>query len=203
MEKEIEDKVYEIENKIKELDEKIIRINNSILGKLTLRELENKNINFHRTIVFDNPIILSYQKSDSNNIGYQCSNNIEEDLSIETDKEILLLSLNIPSCGVWFIKYRLEMNLSIGFSALKFSKIVLNLNSEDSNVSQIVTNYNSINYLNQILITNSDSTIIRIEDNVNVNIFVNFCYGKVLFPDAVLKINKNNNFPILSATRIC
>lgn len=201
-----EDKINQIESQIIEIQEKIIRINNTMISKLNLNQLKNKNINFKGSITFDRPLKLNYEQLSTleiNNIGYTCSNNIEEDFIVNNDNIILLLSLHIPCCGVWYIKYRLEMNLTIGFSALKCSKIILNLNSEDSNLKQIILNINNINFLNQTLMTSSDSVITKIDQSTNVNIFVSFYYGKLLFPNAIFKIIKNDLFPILTATRIC
>ena len=172
-----------------------------ILNKLSVKELRENDHELNGIITVNNPINYNYKITPiyyPRNIGYICNNNILDDIFIESDKKILLLSLSLPCHGIWFIRYNLELYLSVGFSVLKSSKIILT----DSNLNEILININNIGYLNQLRITNSDSIIHQFNNEINIiNIYIQFNYNIYYNKDFILKVIKNN-FPILSATRI-
>lgn len=187
------------------LNEQINEIKRQLIGKTSVIQLERNNNIFSGINTFTNPIksFLNVKpKYNDKCIGYKISKTICETKVIECGKETHLISLNLPCYGIWMITYRLEMNLTLGFSCLRASKITLNLDSEDSSNLQLINNINIITPQNQSTMTNTDTIIYEVlDDNPVLNLFVTFTYG-ISSNNGVFTIKQNLSLPNLVATRI-
>ncbi len=168
----------------------------SILNKIKILEnsLNNRIKNSHS---ISYPILFapsSYPSYKSYNIGYTYNINIESNINIVSDNEINILSFKLPYYGVWIIKYRLELSLSIGFTCLKSSRIKLIGDSKT-----FIDNINNVSNFNQLVVTNSDTTIITNE--INFTLKCMFVFGRKDTTCSLIII-KNDDCPILTITRI-
>lgn len=175
--------------------DKIKIIEQALIGKVS--EIEHRNNVFKGFIRILNPIIFSpfsIPHYNEENIGYNYNLNIETDIGIISDREYNILSFKLPCYGVWMIKYRLEINLSLGFTCLKNSRIKLSGSHRD-----YIDNINNISNINQLLVTSSDTVIVS--DEVNLTLKCYFVFGRVI-SQGIFTIIKNGDFPILNITRI-
>ena len=181
------------------------QLNRILFTKVSEQQLERKNIKFRGIVTITNPLHIQFKEKQAltfENTGFQCNADIEHNICVPNDSEILLVSLVLPSFGVWFVKYFIQLNLIIGFSALKSYQLIINTDSSSSSLSQILFNFNNITSLNQTQVTISDSIMHEVINvNETLNIFIKVCYKKPLLSNATLLILKTS-IPILTATRI-
>ncbi len=175
--------------------DKIKTLEQSLNGKII--EIENRNNVFRGSITIKKPIIFQPRSNleyKIYNIGYNYSINIESKLNIISDIETEILSFTLPTLGVWMIKYRLEINFSLGFTCLKTSRIKL-----EGERNKFIDNINNIPSINQLTITTSDTVIITGEVNLKLKCLFTFGRSSDM---GIFTIVKNGDFPILNITRI-
>lgn len=187
-----------------ELLEKRIRILEHSMIK-TVHSIEKQKNTLNDELTINHPItfiplsIPLYKRGD---IGYKINNTINENIEILSGVENLISSIILPCYGVWMVTYRLEINLSLGFTCLRSSKVIVNKNIENSNLQQIINDINTVNVINHSTTTINNSIIYSTNDNnFNLNLFVNFTFGR-LNSSGIFNIVSNNTIPIFSVTRI-
>ena len=174
------------ENKIltemNEINERIYELERKMIEKYGFSEINNKDHIFSKKIKFNNPIGLHFlckPNYSCYDVGFKIVNNIGETIEIFSNNENLLLSIQLPCMGVWFINYRIDLNYTLGFSAVKSSQIILNGNSSDSFTNQIIIDRNTITTSQQINCSLSNSFIINITtENYIINLFSLFIFGR-------------------------
>lgn len=178
--------------------EKIKRIEISLMRKIS--EIENRNNVFRGNSTFLKPLTVLHDKIPeytNKNIGYTVRSDLVESLNIPNDTNTYITEISLPHPGVYFIRYRLELNLSLGFSCIKSSIILMETRS-----NKILENINTILNINRTTITSSDNFVYTGEENeLNLKLFININYGRE-GNTGILTVVKNGNFPILTATRI-
>lgn len=187
-----------------ELIEKRVRV----LEQSSITSLYRINKRFNRldeSLKINYPLIFIPDKStlysSSENIGYKINNIIDDNIQIISGNDYILSSIILPCYGVWLINYRLELNLSMGFTCFKSCKITVNTSKDETIFENIINDINVINNINVVTATISNNVIYRVfDDKFSLKLSVNFVFGR----------NSNQGFfniiagsiPIFSATRI-
>lgn len=185
---ELEKRLSTIEHRLITIIHDIEKRNNDLYGELTI----------NKPIIFSPLRVPSYS---SKHIGYTISNSIDENMMIMSGNEFLVTSILLPCYGVWNIHYRMELNLTLGFTCLKNSKISINTNLENHCHTKIIDDINTVNIVSNMTTTVSNSLIYNVSENkLNLYLFVNFTFGRTnnlgtfnIIPRCI---------PILSGTRI-
>ena len=185
-----------LEKRIRNLEHSMITTVHSIeKRKNTLYE----ELTIHHPITFIPLRVPLYKRGD---IGYTINNITNENIPLLSGIESLISSIILPCYGVWIINYRLELNLSLGFTCLKNSRIVVNKNIDDSNSHQIINDINTVNIINTSTTSIKNSVIYSTNDeNFNLNLFVSFTFGRNN-NSGFFNIVSNDTIPIFSVTRI-
>ena len=185
------------------LKKRILIIEHSMLTNIHSIEKRNNilygELTINHPITFIPLILPSYKRGD---IGYTINNVITENIIILSGIEVFLSSIILPCYGVWMINYRLELNLSLGFTCLKSSRIIINKNIDNSESQQIINDINTVNIINNSITTINNSIIYSTNDeNLSLNLFVNFTFGRLNTP-GIFNIISNDTISIFSVTRI-
>lgn len=179
--------------------EKIRRLENSLMGKIS--EIEHRDNTFKGHITISKPLVFSPQilpEYNERNIGYTIKSNIDDNLNIENDVKTSITNITLPCPGVYFVRYRLELNISLGISCLKSSCITIETSS-----NLLLENINTIVNNNNQMITTSIDTFIYTANETELTLFL---YIKCNFGRGIntgnLTVVKNEVLPVLTVTRI-
>lgn len=187
--------VEKLERRIRNLEQSIIK---------TIHTFERIDNNSCENLTITNPITffpLVKPTYEMKNIGYEINNFINEDLTITNNIETLISSISFPCCGIWLISYKLQFNLSLGFTSLKYSKITVNEEIENSDYQKMIINdINTINNINHVTTTCHNSSVYTVNENFKINLFVKFTFGKSNI-SGIFKII-SSCIPIFSVIRI-
>lgn len=184
-----ENRIKQIENKLVSITHSIERRDNLFKGKLTL----------FKPLKFSFEYPYNYEETD---LGYTITSNIEENITIISGTDNLLCSLIIPCYGVWLIKYRLEMTLSLGFTCLKSSEVCISTDENNDISKQILSNINNINPIIQTKTVDVDNFIYTPTiGNLTIYLFLQVTFGRNSNP-GVFNVIKNDNLHTITCTRI-